>query len=289
MPLSYREEIGVNCMNGRNGLSRLDEWSRTSRFTMGWLALVFLMLMPRVGHGQSDLDYWKILAMDRAAYRVPTFAVMPAQNEPGQNIVYGDRYAILHVVYITDNSADELWRSPTLDGEVYEVLVEDLDGNGTSEIICRTRGGRIYVYDDLFNVRYENLREDYSEISAMTIANVDDDAAYEIVVLAGNGIIDYIDGAQFSREYRSTQSYRATEMIVGNVDNDAQLEIIFNSGMVVDASAGDIEWRASSQFGDHIELFDIDGDGIDEVIGYRNNNQPVSIFDVDEQQEKPLR
>jgi len=235
---------------------------------------------------ESPLDYWQVLAMDRAAFRLKTIALMPVTNEQGQVMVYGDRYGYLRAIRMTGDGGFEIWRSRLLDGEVWQVMVEDLDGDGRVDVLCRTQGGRLYVFDDQFNPRWENLREDYQEISALTLGNMDGDPAYEIVVL-GDGFIDYIDGSSFTRQFRSTQKYQATEMEVGNVDSDANLEIVLNSGTVLDAVRMEPEW-STEPFGQIIELLDIDGDGVEEILGYENNLR-MRVYEVDQQQEMPVR
>jgi len=234
----------------------------------------------------QDLDAWKLLALDRAAFRVPPVALLPVDDEPGQGMVYGDRFGTVRAVQITSGRANELWRSRPLDGAVLEVLVEDLNGDGRVEVIVRTPR-RLYVYDDRFNQRWESPEGQYvGAIAAIALGNVDEDPAYEIVVL-GDEFLDYIDGAQFNREYRSSQTYRSTQMAIGNVDSDFSLEIVLNEGYVVDAVRGATEWQ-SEIFGEYIELADIDGDGLDEILGYAKD-QPMRIFDADDQQEKPFR
>jgi hypothetical protein len=244
-------------------------------------------LLPVVVQAQSQLDRFQLLAMDRGAFRVKAVALLPVDTEAGQRMVYGDRYGVVRVVRLTGDGAREIWRSRTLEGgAVLEVLAEDLDDNESVEIVARTQQGRMVVFDELFNARWESLPEDYNQISAMAIANMDNDRAYEIVVLA-DGTIDYIDGSQFNREYRSTQQYRATEMAIGNVDTDFDLEIVLNTGTVIDAISGEPEWETDS-FGQFVELLDLDGDGMQEILGH-TANQFMRIFDADLQQEKPLQ
>jgi hypothetical protein len=76
--------------------------------------------------------------------------------------------------------------------------------------------------------------------------------------------------------------------MVGNVDTDAELEVVFNNGVVVDAVNGEPEWE-SEVFGNSIELVDIDGDGLQEILGYRTPVSSMRIFDADTQEEKPLQ
>lgn len=234
-----------------------------------------------------ELDYYRLLRMDRTAMRLKTHALLPLDASPGQRMVYADRYGFLRVVRITDSRTTEEWRSRRLEGgAAFEVLVEDLDGDGRVEIIARNQGSRIYVYSDDYSLRWESLPEDYRNVTAMALANVDNDPAYEIIVLS-DGLLDYIDGQGFNREFQSTQSYQATEMAVGNVDSDSELEIVLNTGTVLDVARAEPEWQ-TDPFGDIIELLDIDGDGIQEILAY-NLNQLTVIYEADQRQELPLR
>lgn len=255
------------------------------RSALALLLLLLSYLAPPRAAAQPELDYSQVLALDRAAFRIRTFALLPVQDASRQRLVYGDRYGYIRVIEVAPDGTREVARSRTLEAPVLEVLVDDLDGDGRVEILVRLVGGRLFVFDEQVNQRWENLREDYEEISAITIANLDGDPAYEIIVL-GDGRVDYIDGAQFTREFRSTQTYEATEIAVGNVDTDAPVELVLNSGTVIDTVLGEAEWN-TEPFGTLIELLDIDGDGIEEVLGYTYGS-PARIFEVDRRQERPL-
>lgn len=233
------------------------------------------------------LDRHQLLRFDRTAFRARPFAMMPLGDGPGITICYGDRYSIVRVVRLNGRNQQEIWRSRALEGgPVVEILIEDLDDSGGPEIIARTQQGRIYVWDEAFNSRWESVNENFRNVTAMAIANVDADVAYELVLLADRQI-NYIDGARFNRETQFSQFYNAQEMLVGQVDTDLEYEIVLNNGTVIDAATGEPDWE-TEPFGQFIELIDIDGDGLDEVVGY-NYNQFLRIYDVDEQQEKPLQ
>lgn len=249
--------------------------------------LVLILALPASAQRLRNLDYFRVLAMDHAAMRVKPVALLPVDADEGQKMVYGDRYGFLRVIQVTNDRVTEIWRSRRLEGgAVLHTIVEDLDGDGRFEIIAYNQQGRIFVFDADYSVRWESLPEDYRNITAMTVANVDDDLAYEIVLLS-DGQLNYVDGQGFNREYQGTQSYQATEMAVGNVDTDLEMEIVLNTGTVIDVTRGEPEWETES-FGEIVELVDIDGDGVEEILGY-SLNQLLLIYDADERQEKPLR
>jgi hypothetical protein len=251
-----------------------------------WLLL--LLVLPRPAG--AELDPFTLLRIDRAVFRAKPMALMPVDNLEGVTLVYGDRYAIVRVVRVTERGVQVLWRSSALEGgPIQEVLVEDLDGRGGYDIVVRTQGGQAFVFDDTYSSRWSSVNEDFRRVNAMTIANLDTDPAYEILMVADNQLLVY-DGDQFVREQQFNQVFpNVLEVLVGNVDTDREQEIILNNGRVLDALTADAEWE-TSPFGNSIELIDIDGDGILEVIGHGLPGQDtIRIFDVDERQEKPFQ
>ncbi len=117
------------------------------------------------------------------------------------------------------------------------------------------------------------------EISCFTAANVDDDESTELVLLADNRLV-YIDGATFTKEFTSINEYTATLVRCGDVDGDRRVEIVLNSGQVIDSGSGDVEWEDEAFFG-RVELLDIEGDGIPEVLTENPGGGPLKVFDVD--------
>lgn len=252
-------------------------------------ALLFLLVFLPHGAG-AELDAARLMRMDRAVFRAKPMAMMPVDNLDGVVMVFGDRYGIVRVARFTERGLQVLWRSGTLEGgAIQEILVEDLDGRGGHDILVRTLGGQAFIFDDTYSSRWSSVNEDFRRVNAMTIAQLDQDPAFEFLMVADNQIVIY-DGDQFIREQQFPQVFsNVLEVLVGNVDSDRELEIILNNGRVLDALTADPEWE-TSPFGTMIDLIDIDGDGIDEIIGYGQAGQEsIRIFDVDERQEKPFQ
>jgi len=252
------------------------------------LPALLLLLVPVTA--AAELDPHTLFRMDQAVQRARPMAMMPVDNLSGVVMVYGDRYAIVWVVRLSERGAQVLWRSSALEGgAIQDIMVEDLDGRGGYDIIVRTSQGIAFVFDETYSSRWSTVNETFRSVNAMTIAQLDNDPAYEILLMADNQVNVY-DGEQFVREQQFPQVYtNVQEVVVGNVDTDVELEIVLNTGRVLDALTADAEWETSA-FGAQISLFDIDGDGIDEVIGYGNPGQfQMRIFDVDERQEKPFQ
>ncbi|MCI0481557.1 MAG: hypothetical protein L0213_08225, partial [Candidatus Dadabacteria bacterium] len=73
--------------------------------------------------------------------------------------------------------------------------------------------------------------------------------------------------------------FTASEIVVANMDKDDQLEIVLNSGIVIDSKFRNIEVEWDKPFGDRIIVFDMNNDGYPEVIG-EFSDYSLRIFDV---------
>ena len=72
--------------------------------------------------------------------------------------------------------------------------------------------------------------------------------------------------------------------MVGDVDGDDEAEIILNTGFVLDGFTRTLEWESVEEFGNVMELADIDGDRKLELIG--GNAKATKIWDIDMRREK---
>jgi hypothetical protein len=259
---------------------------------LGGALLLAGMLLSGVAlaqDGPQPLDYDEYNAVVRTANRLDSVATLePTDTDVGMLLVLGDRYGLVHVYHMTHHASKELWESKQLNGLVNEVRVADLDGDAYEDaIVATTSGGIIYVWStDNFDPLFESLTTDFQEIHSIAFGNVDDDPATEIVLNADRHI-HYIDGKTFNREWTSPYEYEATRMEIGDVDGDMRPEIVLNSGQVLDVRTGDVEW-SEEVFGSRIELLDMDGDGVLEVLSESDGNV-MRIFDVDHRKEKHLQ
>jgi len=205
----------------------------------------------------------------------------PLQGEAGMYFAIAERFGTVQVVRMDARGTERVWKSNQLGGVPEEVLTADLNGDGLDDaLVCRTSSGKIYAWElENYNLVWESLAGEYAKVSCFTTANVDDDPQTEIVMIADNRII-YIDGVNFTKEFTSISEYQATMIRCGDVDGDRRMEIVLNSGQVVDSGSGDVEWEDQNFYG-RIELLDIDGDGMPEVLTENEGGGPLKVFDVD--------
>jgi hypothetical protein len=135
-----------------------------------------------------------------------------------------------------------------------------------------------------FSLTWESLPQEYRAISCFTVANVDEDVQSEIVMVADNKIF-FVDGKNLTRDFTSMRDYEATMVRCGDVDGDSRVEIVLNSGQVVDSISGEVEWE-DEPFYAKIELLDIDGDGMPEILTESNHDGALKVYDMDYRSEK---
>lgn len=248
------------------------------------LSLIALATSLTVGpaRAQSELTYREYRALSWTADRMGHLAQFePLHGESGMYFAIGERFGTVQVIRVDGRGAERVWKSNQLDGIPEEVLTADMNGDELEDtILCRTANGKAYAWSmDGYNQLWESLVTEYDVISCFTTANVDEDSATEVVMVADNRIV-YVDGENFSKQFSSLNEYQATQVRCGDVDGDGRVEIVLNSGQVLDSSRAEVEWEDEPFFG-KIELFDIDGDGIPEVLTENPGGGPLKVFDVD--------
>ncbi len=205
-------------------------------------------------------------------------------------MVYGESTGFIRVLS-ADNNGDfkETWKSPPLNSEPRGVFVDNLDRTGEAEIVTYTREGNIFIYGyDTHDLKYKSPDGTYPGIACMTVANVDDSPELELLFLTTAGKMIQFDPVTKFEEWTSSETYKATDIVIGNVDNDTDPEIILNTGEVLNVRFKSVKWKMDSQFiqeNTRLYLVDMDSDGILELV-VKYDQQFVRIFDVDQRREK---
>ena len=248
---------------------------------------------------QAEIPDWYSLRDNRhfrwggSIDELPQIRILPSGEGTSPRVVYGDADGSLHAVRYVDGRGYEEWKSESLGSAILGVFVEDVDADGEVEIIAYTFT-RIVLYS----------AEDYSfiwqiqeDIIHMAIANVDDDPQLEFVYLVkGLGhsethvhIYDCLElYEQGISDVIPKESIHAQSMVIADFDDDYGLEVVLNTGVVVDLDTLLMEWYFADGFGDRLGYLDIDGDGVLELIGEVNglrHNRYLRIFNIDVQSE----
>ncbi len=244
-----------------------------------------LTLLPAVAFAQSDDVADLLFELDGLTAIFPAFAQSyELEDDQDASFLYGDRKGIVHHYVSEGGRLREIWKSFPLEGAIKELWAQDLGGDGRPEIVVLTNSSRIYVFEtDKYELLWESIEisERISTVQAMLVADADNDPQLELVVCADNKI-RYIDGADFYIEKEGRDFLEPGMMLIADVDNDLEAEIITNDGYVIDTNTLNIEW-ANDGFGYPISLFDLDNDGVLEVVGESQGS--VAFWDVEDRRE----
>jgi len=265
-------------------LTRLIWFSTRARFKGMVLVLVVLAGTTMV-QAQQELTYDEFRKITTTSNRLlPVTSFEPLEGETGMYFVVGDRFNRVHIYHMTQGESTRVWKSRQLNGFVLETLVVDLSGDGLDDsLVARTNSGFIYVWRLAdYQLIYESLAGEYRIITCFTAANMDDDPQTELVLNADTKLYT-VDGLTFNRDWTSLQNYEANQIRCGDVDGDDRVEIVLNTGQVIDGRTGELEW-ADEVFDIFIELLDFDGDGIPEILTW-GPGRPLRAFDVDYRKE----
>ena len=218
-------------------------------------------------------------AMQEVFCRFPFAQVVPLDTLGGWGVMYADSYGKLHLLRATPRGWKLEWELTNLGTKIRKFFIRDLNADGYPEIIVATVNGRILVYSmGNYQVLWENLEDRFTAITAIEIANVDSDPQLELVYVADKRLY-VVDGVSKSRQWTSDREFDAAEVVVDNVDKDAQPEIILNTGIVIDSRFLNVEVEWDKSFGDRIVTFDMNNDGYPEVIG-EFADYSLRVFDV---------
>ncbi|GGP63159.1 FG-GAP repeat domain-containing protein [Shewanella saliphila] len=168
-------------------------------------------------------------------------------------------------------------------GRIQQVLVFDTDKDNRDDIVVITTHG-ISVINDLNALSYELFSTDDTIFSA-AIDDIDNDGIPEIAYLHTRELSGYDAESLLSVISMSAPSEAlfsvnidAQQVIFANVDLQAGLELITNSGLVYDTQTWQNKWANSMPFGDRVlTIGDYNGDGVNEIAG-GNYWSTVSIY-----------
>ena len=211
--------------------------------------------------------------------RFPFSQVVPLADKGSWGVIYADTYGKLHVLRYTSKGWRLDWELTNLGSKIANFLVYDLDDDGTYELVVATVNGRILIYSmQDYSYIWENLEVKFEEIETMEIANTDGDPQPEFILLADKQL-HVIDSLNKSKQWSSSRHFDATDIVIENVDKDDQLEIILNTGVVIDSRFYNVEVEWDKPFGERIMVCDMNNDGYPEVVG-EFSDYSLRIFDV---------
>jgi hypothetical protein len=240
------------------------------------LFVLFLALLaPSPGRCEGvDMD-----ALQELAARFPFALVVKEGGGEQIRFIYSDVVQHVHIYHIEKGKLVLDWETTNLGSKVTALFMHDLFNDGRKELIIATEAGRILIYDaESYDLLWENLQDPFEKIECMTAGNIDHDPQEELIFIADSYLYIY-DSVNKSLEWQSQKQMHAKEILLANIDDDEQLEIILNTGIILDSRFYNIEYEVDSSFGERISLFDINSDGIPEIFG-EFSDFTLRVYDI---------
>ena len=228
------------------------------------------------GHAVTETD---MKAFSRIANQYVLTVEVGTPGQDDYRFIYSDKSGHVHV-YAMDGAALKMkWEATTLGARASSIIVTDLYADGKLKLLITSIAGRVLIYDlASYELEWENLQQRYTRIDHMAAAQLDGDRQLEVVVLADDKLFIF-DGYNRNIQWNSTTNMPANFVVIGNTDDDPQLEIVLNSGIIVDSRFFNIQFQTDQIFGDRLSLADLTGDGFPEVIG-EFADRSLRVFDV---------
>jgi hypothetical protein len=189
--------------------------------------------------------------------------------------------------YVLNHQAGEYfqrWTSTPYDESIDSLIAVNVDGDIDTDVVVG-HGSVITTYDGSTLESLSELNTVADSIRGLSVVDVDSDGQLEYVFCDGTSFYVY-DVATGSLEHASP-SLGATDLAVGNVDDDPALEIVVSAsdGYVINGQSYETEWQYPGSFGQYVRAGDLDGDGRDEIVAgaawYK-----ITVFDAELQSPK---
>jgi Ca2+-binding RTX toxin-like protein len=158
---------------------------------------------------------------------------------------------------------------PALGNEPIARIVVDQEG-GSPRVLVAEYSGKLSVYSG-WPLELNRTADLVSAIKDVVSGDLNGDGVNELIVATGDsfdgsGSITIYNASTLEQVWQ-TSEYGAVDIAVGQLDDDAAVEIVTNTGRVIDGVTKTVEWLYEPGFGVDVEVGNLDDDPIEEIIG----------------------
>lgn len=159
-----------------------------------------------------------------------------------------------------------------------QVMPIQADDDVALEILAAS-GDSVFLIGDLDSEATRLYQSQHGDIRSMALYQDGDMARLGLLVSGAQGMkVEVIDALNVEQlQVFGARSY-SSKLLVGNLDDDPALEWITDKGNVFDDASGEQQWDYLDGFGLTIELADINGDGVQEIVGGGRYNTQTRVF-----------
>lgn len=164
------------------------------------------------------------------------------------------------------NTFDTVYVSDLLSAGIARLLVARTGPGGAPQIVVGLLNGMLRFHDlqtKALVATTDGACASRGGLRTLAAADLDGNGNDELLSLCADDALT-AEGAVYAAWVLA--GVGGNELAVGQMDDDAALEIASTSGRVVDSATRAVQWAWPAGFGAHVLSADIDGDGRDELI-----------------------
>ncbi|TMP23832.1 hypothetical protein CWB99_22935, partial [Pseudoalteromonas rubra] len=216
----------------------------------------------------------KALPIARSGIEVPSgqrnIVIADFDGDNKNDILTTDNNWRIMLLEQQNEEAKQKWlypyRLPT-NGKVVQIAAANTDADSESEIIVITESG-VSLINDL-NSEAVSVFTSETKISAGTVQDIDGDGISEIALLHGGATSLSVFSLKDTTKMLFETAVNDTRTVhFANLDDDNQLELILNSGLIYDTKDWQIQWAMGTTFYSGLMTTgDFNGDGSQELAG----------------------
>ncbi len=165
-------------------------------------------------------------------------------------------------------------------GDLVGIDLGKMFGDALPELVIAESDGHVAVHHPLTGALLHDF-ESVNNLRSLELADGDGDGRDEIYLLSG-GLFDaglHVYSPNGTPLWSSSLP-RGAELLIAQVDRDAALEALTDSGQVFDLNSRVMQWNWTATSVEGMDAADFDGDGMDEIVDVRASGE-ISAYDAD--------
>ena len=151
----------------------------------------------------------------------------------------------------TSGNYEDVFVSPLYSGTIRRIALGNVIGDANLEIAVMLVNGTIYLYDFGTKAELGVLNTGVNGLVGLYLADLNSDGQAELIAVSANDLFVFNGAGALLWQVAGAGG---SDVVAGQMDNDAALEIAATKGKVVDAATQVVQWNYTNGFGVKVRL-----------------------------------
>lgn len=176
----------------------------------------------------------------------------------------------------TTGNYEDVFVSQLYSGTIKRIAVGNVSGDTNEEVVVMLDNGSVYLYDFATKAQLGVISTGIFALEGLSVTDLDGDGVAELIVTTANDLYVFDGAGNLLWQVPGVGGY---DVVVGQMDDDAELEIAVTSGNIVDAASHAVQWTYTGGLGFHLGLAPLPGENYQQLIVAEHYNY-VDSYDV---------